>query len=231
MNVRRHLSYANVMSTIAGFGVVAGGGAYAASKVGSRDIQRNAVAGKHIKKGAVRGHHVRERTLDARRFSAMNGTQELTCNPTGEAFVDCAAVTLNLPRRGRALVVATGADDEHAGRHGGPQRRRPGKLRPAAEDHAAAHQGGHGEPACHKADPPPRPQPGQGQAQQPAQGRRRFALLQHDPAAEPDHVDQPAEQERQEQAGGGNQRVPAALQQVEHAMPPRRTGCDARALG
>jgi hypothetical protein len=113
MNVRRRLSYANVMSTIAVFGVVAGGGAYAASKVGPRDIQRNAVTGKHIKKGAVRGHHVRERTLDARRFSAMNGTQELECDPTSDEFVDCAEVTLVLSRPGRALVVATGANYSH----------------------------------------------------------------------------------------------------------------------
>jgi hypothetical protein len=110
LKIRRHISYANVMSTIAVFGVLAGGGAYAASKVGSKDIKRNAVTGKHIKPGAVKGKHVRERTLDARRFSAMNGAQELTCDPTGEDFVDCAVVTLNLPRPGRALIVATGAN-------------------------------------------------------------------------------------------------------------------------
>jgi hypothetical protein len=110
VKIRRHLTYANAMSTIAIFGVLAGGGAYAASTIGSKDIKRNAVTGKHIKPGAVKGGHVRERTLDARRFSAMNGTQELTCNPTGDAFVDCAAVTLKLARPGRALVVATGAN-------------------------------------------------------------------------------------------------------------------------
>lgn len=109
MKVRRHLTYANVMSTIAVFGVLAGGGAYAATKIGSKDIKRNAVTGKHIKKSAVRGKHVKEQTLDARRFSGMNGTQELECNPTSASFVSCAAVTLNLRRPGRALVVATGA--------------------------------------------------------------------------------------------------------------------------
>jgi hypothetical protein len=109
VKVRRHISYANVMSTIAVFGVLAGGGAYAASKIGSKDIKRNAVTGKHVKPGAVTGNHVREQTLDARRFSAMNGTEEQECNPTDETFVDCAAVTLSLRRPGRALVVATGA--------------------------------------------------------------------------------------------------------------------------
>jgi hypothetical protein len=109
MKVPRHLTYANVMSTIAVFGVLAGGGAYAASKIGSKDIKRNAVTGKHIKRGAVKGKHVKERTLDARGFSAMNGIQELTCDPSGESFVDCASLTLDLHRSGRVFVVATGA--------------------------------------------------------------------------------------------------------------------------
>lgn len=48
------LSYANVMSTIAVFGVLAGGGAYAASQIKAGDIKKNAVHSKHIKKGAVK---------------------------------------------------------------------------------------------------------------------------------------------------------------------------------
>lgn len=52
--LRMRLSYANVMSTIAVFGVLAGGGAYAASKIGAGAIKKNAVLSKHIKKGAVK---------------------------------------------------------------------------------------------------------------------------------------------------------------------------------
>lgn len=52
--IRGRLSYANVMATIAVFGVIAGGGAYAASKIGADDIAKNAVRAKHIKKGAVK---------------------------------------------------------------------------------------------------------------------------------------------------------------------------------
>ncbi|MEK6328084.1 MAG: hypothetical protein AABM66_11265 [Actinomycetota bacterium] len=51
---RRRLTYANVMATIAAFGVLAGGGAYAATKIGSNDIRRNAVRSKHIKNGQVK---------------------------------------------------------------------------------------------------------------------------------------------------------------------------------
>jgi hypothetical protein len=52
--LRRRLTYGNVMATIAVFGVLAGGGAYAASKIGAGDIAKNAVRSKHIKKNAVK---------------------------------------------------------------------------------------------------------------------------------------------------------------------------------
>ena len=52
--LRERLSYANVMSTIAVFGVLAGGGAYAASTINSKDIAVNAVRSKHIKAGHVK---------------------------------------------------------------------------------------------------------------------------------------------------------------------------------
>ena len=69
---RRHLSYANVMSSIAVFAVL-GGGAWAASQIGTADIQngavtkkklhRDAVATKKIKNNAVTGAKVREGSL------------------------------------------------------------------------------------------------------------------------------------------------------------------------
>jgi hypothetical protein len=51
--IRRHLTYSNVMATLAVF-LVLGGGAYAASKIGPNDIRKNAVRSKHIKNGQVR---------------------------------------------------------------------------------------------------------------------------------------------------------------------------------
>ena len=70
--VRRHLSYANVMSSIAVFAVL-GGGAWAASQIGTADIQngavtkkklhRDAVATKKIKNQAVTGAKVDEASL------------------------------------------------------------------------------------------------------------------------------------------------------------------------
>jgi hypothetical protein len=53
MRIRAHLTYANVMATIAVFCVLAGGGAYAASKIDTPDIANKAVTGKKIDTGAV----------------------------------------------------------------------------------------------------------------------------------------------------------------------------------
>jgi hypothetical protein len=52
--IRERLTYANVMATIAVFGVLAGGGAWAAGTIGPGDIQANAVRSGHIKNHQVR---------------------------------------------------------------------------------------------------------------------------------------------------------------------------------
>lgn len=56
--VRRHFTYANVMATLAMFAVL-GGGAYAAKKIGSSDIKKNAVRSKHIKKNQVKSSDIK----------------------------------------------------------------------------------------------------------------------------------------------------------------------------
>jgi hypothetical protein len=56
--IRERLNYANVMATIAVFGVLAGGGAYAASQIGPKDIAKNAVRAKHVKKGQIKAKHL-----------------------------------------------------------------------------------------------------------------------------------------------------------------------------
>lgn len=62
-SIRSRLSYANVIATIALFGVLAGGGAYAASKIGPNEIANNAVRAKHIKSGAVTAPKIRSRAV------------------------------------------------------------------------------------------------------------------------------------------------------------------------
>jgi hypothetical protein len=51
--IRANLTYSNVMSTIAVFGVLAGGSAWAASKIGTNEIEPGAVTAKKLHKNAV----------------------------------------------------------------------------------------------------------------------------------------------------------------------------------
>lgn len=102
--VRRHLTYANVMATIAVF-VALGGGAYALdgrNSVDSGDIRRNAVKSSDIATNAAKGRDVAEGTLvigasaldRVRQRSATDadippggsGIAKVQCNP-GEQFL------------------------------------------------------------------------------------------------------------------------------------------------
>jgi hypothetical protein len=67
--VKRGLSYANVMSTIAVFAVL-GGGAYAAGTIGAKDIERNAVRAKHIKRNQVGSRHLKRNAVTAAKLAA-----------------------------------------------------------------------------------------------------------------------------------------------------------------
>jgi hypothetical protein len=59
MRIRNHMTYANVMATIAVFGVVAGGGAYAASKIDTPDIANKAITAKKLDSEAVKTSKLR----------------------------------------------------------------------------------------------------------------------------------------------------------------------------
>jgi len=70
-SIKRHLSYANVMSTIAVFAVL-GGGAYAAGKIGPKDIGKNAVRSEHIKKKQVRAKHISGKVPNANKIDGID---------------------------------------------------------------------------------------------------------------------------------------------------------------
>lgn len=59
MHIRAHMTYANVMATIAVFGVLAGGGAYAASKIDTPDIANKAITAKKLDSEAVTASKLR----------------------------------------------------------------------------------------------------------------------------------------------------------------------------
>lgn len=117
--MRRHLTYANVTATVALF-VALGGGAYAISGVGSKDIRDNAVRSVDLRNGsAVRGQDVQrnslgasaidEKSLDASRLVKLAGGEGPNCDPDSAVdYLDCAKVNLQLSRTARLFVVATG---------------------------------------------------------------------------------------------------------------------------
>ncbi len=80
VRARDRLTYANVMATIAVFGVLAGGGAYAASKIGTSDIDRHAVTHPKLAKDSVRPRCC---SLDAR-----CGAVATSCRVRGDEHVE-----------------------------------------------------------------------------------------------------------------------------------------------
>ena len=70
MRIRDRLTYANVMATIAVFGVLAGAGAYAGSRIGTNDIARHAVSHPKLDRAAVSTANVRNHSLRAKDLAA-----------------------------------------------------------------------------------------------------------------------------------------------------------------
>ncbi len=68
MRARKHLTYANVVASIALFGVIAGGGAYAAAKISSADIKSQAVTRPKLAAEAVSGSKIAEGAVGSAQF-------------------------------------------------------------------------------------------------------------------------------------------------------------------
>jgi len=124
--MRRHLTYANVTATLALF-IALGGGAYAISNVGSKDIRngairsadlrnQRAVAGRDVRRNALGAGQINEQSLEASRFAKVAGKEASDCDPnSGTIFVDCVRATVHLSRPARILVFATGNEENDAG--------------------------------------------------------------------------------------------------------------------
>lgn len=132
--IRRRLTYANVMSTIAVFLVLGGATAIAAglakNSVGPKQLKKNAVTAAKIKKGAVTGAKVKPGSLTASNFAAGQlpaGPKGDTgpsfgafanggCGELGESYAECASTgSVDLPSPGHVLLIATAEwdnDDE-----------------------------------------------------------------------------------------------------------------------
>ena len=62
--IRKHLTYANVMATIAVFGVLGGGAAYAADTIGSSDIINGQVKSVDIGNNQIQSVDIKDGTLN-----------------------------------------------------------------------------------------------------------------------------------------------------------------------
>ncbi|HYH59132.1 MAG TPA: hypothetical protein VD790_07910 [Thermoleophilaceae bacterium] len=95
---RGRLTYANVMATMALF-IALGGGSYAAIKVQSSDIAKNAVRGKHVKKDSLTGKDIKNiKTGDVSNGTLLPedfGSLPTGGPPTGDAGGDLAGTYPN----------------------------------------------------------------------------------------------------------------------------------------
>jgi hypothetical protein len=115
-HLRRHLTYANVVATIALFLVVSGGAAYAASlgknSVGTRQIKNGAVTAAKIKNGAISGAKIKLNSLGTVP-SAANATHAGTATHADSAgtatHADSAGDAATLGGMSAAQVAATAA--------------------------------------------------------------------------------------------------------------------------
>ena len=61
--IRKRVTYANVMSSIAVFLVLGGGAAYAAKKIGSNEIKGNSITTGKLKKNAVTASKIKQNSI------------------------------------------------------------------------------------------------------------------------------------------------------------------------
>src|SRR5688572_10833081 len=93
-SLRRHLTYANVMSSIAVFAVLATGGAYAADTIFSTDIVDGEVKLADVGTGAVGSGEVVNNALTSSDIASQAvGTSELTNGAVGNLDLGADAVT------------------------------------------------------------------------------------------------------------------------------------------
>ncbi|MGH2965440.1 MAG: hypothetical protein ACRDMH_08670 [Solirubrobacterales bacterium] len=129
MRIRRHLSYANVVATLALL-LALGGGAYAIDKVNSHEIvngtiksvdlkNRKAVRAADVKRNALQGAQIDEAALDATRFAPVVGDEPVDCDlASSVTLVNCASASVRLSARSRVLIIATGNQETVSGGSG-----------------------------------------------------------------------------------------------------------------
>jgi hypothetical protein len=103
IKLRSHLNFANVVAMVALF-VALSGTSYAVSKVGAKDIRKNAVRSKHIKKSQVNSADIRNRTIRPIDI-APSVTGKTLQSSAGQARRDAGPT--GVPASGNFTTVAT----------------------------------------------------------------------------------------------------------------------------
>ena len=111
--IRKRLTYANVVATLALFLVVAGGSAFAAGQlaknsVGSKQIKKNAVTTAKVKKGAITGAKVKNGAITGAKINLSTLGKVPTAARADEATRATSATTA---ANATAAARATHADD------------------------------------------------------------------------------------------------------------------------
>ncbi len=122
----RHLSYANVMASVAVF-VALGGGAYAAVQVNGKDIKNRTIAGKKVKNNTLGGKQINE--SGSGEVPSAARAQSAAKADSADATTAASATTAGTrPRRPRRAASATNA--ANASQRGQRRTRSSAALRP-----------------------------------------------------------------------------------------------------
>lgn len=116
--IRRHLTYANVTSTIALCLALGAGSAYALDKIGSGNVKNNslrsddlknrvAVKSKDVKRNALTGKEIRETELSVSALVGVAGASAVSCQPV-DTPGSCVSSSIRLRRSSRIAVILSG---------------------------------------------------------------------------------------------------------------------------
>ena len=103
--VRSHLTYANVVATLALVIAIGGGTAYAVATIGSDDVINESLRGVDVKNRSLSGEDLGVRVRSARQVD--DASPAAVCGQTAD-WDECITVNFTVPRPQRLLLVGSG---------------------------------------------------------------------------------------------------------------------------
>jgi hypothetical protein len=114
--IRKRLTYANVMSSIAVFLVIGGGAAYAAKKIGSHQLKPNSVTTAKIKKNAVTTAKIKNNAVTGAKIkSSSTPFARVVAKPRGSTPVSATAAPQVFPLSPSTYTQEAEEDDSYLG--------------------------------------------------------------------------------------------------------------------